>query len=73
MDWVRDYIVWLRSRGGTAIEPTAAAQSGWMEHVSEVADATLFPRADFWYVGANIPGKPQVFHLVCGRMRTVPR
>jgi cyclohexanone monooxygenase len=32
-----------------------------MEHVSEVAYSTLFPRADSWYIGANIPGKPRVF------------
>ena len=27
----------------------------------EVAEATLFPRADSWYVGANIPGKKRVY------------
>ena len=30
-------------------------------HVNEVADGTLYPRANSWYVGANIPGKPRVF------------
>ena len=25
----------------------------------ELADATLFPRANSWYLGANIPGKPR--------------
>jgi cyclohexanone monooxygenase len=61
VEWVRDCIVWLRSRGHTTIEPDAVAQSAWMEHVSDVANATLFPKADSWYVGANIPGKPRVF------------
>ena len=27
----------------------------------EVAEATLMPRADSWYVGANIPGKKRVY------------
>jgi cyclohexanone monooxygenase len=27
--------------------------------VLALADATLFPRADSWYLGANIPGKPR--------------
>jgi hypothetical protein len=27
------------------------------------AEATLFPRADSWYMGANVPGKPRVFIL----------
>jgi cyclohexanone monooxygenase len=30
-------------------------------HNQELADATLFPTADTWYMGANIPGKPRVF------------
>jgi cyclohexanone monooxygenase len=61
VEWVRDCVVWLRSRGHATIEPTEAAESAWMEHVSEVAYATLFPKADSWYIGANIPGKPRVF------------
>jgi cyclohexanone monooxygenase len=61
VEWVRDAIVWLRDRGHTTIEPTVDAQRTWMAHVSEVANATLFPKADSWYVGANIPGKPRVF------------
>ena len=27
----------------------------------ELAEATLYPRAASWYVGANIAGKPRVF------------
>ena len=26
-----------------------------------VAHKTLFPRANSWYMGANIPGKPRLF------------
>ena len=61
VEWVRDCVVWLREHGHTTIEPTVAAQDEWMGHVSDVANATLFPKADSWYVGANIPGKPRVF------------
>ncbi len=32
-----------------------------MHHNNEVADRTLYPLANSWYVGANIPGKPRVF------------
>ena len=32
-----------------------------MEHVAEVGSLTLFPLADSWYMGANVPGKPRVF------------
>ena len=32
-----------------------------MQHVEDCADITLFPAANSWYVGANVPGKPRVF------------
>ncbi len=32
-----------------------------MAHVNEVAEATIFPLANSWYLGANVPGKPRVF------------
>jgi cyclohexanone monooxygenase len=66
VEWVRDAIVWLREHGHATMEPTVEAQRAWMGHVSEVASATLFPKADSWYVGANIPGKPRVFTSYVG-------
>ena len=35
------------------------AEEAWRAQVLALADATLFPRADSWYLGANIPGKPR--------------
>jgi acetyl esterase/lipase len=32
-----------------------------VQHVNDFADITLFPRADSWYMGANVPGKARVF------------
>jgi cation diffusion facilitator CzcD-associated flavoprotein CzcO/acetyl esterase/lipase len=61
IDWIADCIGHLRERGLGTIEATAEAESGWVAHVAEVAEATLFPRANSWYIGANIPGKPRVF------------
>ena len=31
------------------------------QHVAEVGSLTLFPQANSWYMGANVPGKPRVF------------
>jgi len=45
-------------------EPQAEAQ--WVEHVNSVADQTLLPRANSWYVGANVPGKPRVLMPYAG-------
>ncbi len=61
VDWIRDCIASVRARGASTIEPTAEAEQQWGEHVKALADATLFPRTDSWYMGANIPGKPRVF------------
>ena len=32
-----------------------------MDHVNDAAAGTLFVKANSWYLGANIPGKPRVF------------
>jgi cyclohexanone monooxygenase len=61
VDWISDCIAWLRSRRLDCIEATAAAEDAWVDHVNEVAYGTLYPNANSWYMGANIPGKPRVF------------
>ncbi|MGE0298782.1 MAG: flavin-containing monooxygenase [Pseudonocardia sp.] len=66
VDWVCDVIEHLRSNGLTSIEPTRQAQDGWVDHVNAIASATLYPRANSWYMGANVPGKPRVFMPYAG-------
>jgi len=61
VDWIADAIDYLRQHGIATIEAEQSAQDAWVEHVNEVGHATLFPRANSWYVGANVPGKPRVF------------
>jgi cyclohexanone monooxygenase len=61
VDWISDCLGYVGERQLGAIEATAAAQESWVAHVNEVADTTLFPLANSWYLGANIPGKPRVF------------
>src|SRR6185369_6206429 len=36
------------------------AEAGWVRHVNDFAAITLYPRANSWYMGANVPGKPRV-------------
>jgi cation diffusion facilitator CzcD-associated flavoprotein CzcO len=61
VEWVADCIAHLRDEGIAAIEPTPEAQEAWARHAEEVGNATLYPTADSWYMGANVPGKPRVF------------
>jgi len=60
----------MRKRGLSRIEADPSAEMRWVEHVNEVADRTLYPLANSWYVGANIPGKPRVFMPYVGGFST---
>jgi cation diffusion facilitator CzcD-associated flavoprotein CzcO len=66
VDWIAGCVEHLRSVGKRSIEAMPQAQDAWVAHVNKVADATLYPRADSWYVGANIPGKTRVFMPLLG-------
>ncbi len=61
VDWIADAIDHLHKHQLDRIAPNADAESEWVDHVNAVADSTLYPLANSWYVGANIPGKPRVF------------
>jgi cyclohexanone monooxygenase len=61
VDWIADCLAHLCAHGRAAIEATAPAEQAWLAHVNEVGHATLYPRADSWYMGANVPGKPRIF------------
>jgi len=61
VEWVTDCLANLRDRQQSRIEATEAAEEAWVERVNREADQTLYPQANSWYVGANVPGKPRVF------------
>lgn len=62
-EWVIEFLAYVRDNGFRAIEPTPEAAAMWTQHMADLADATLLPMADSWYMGANIPGKPrQLLH-----------
>ena len=56
-DVVVSCLKYLRDNGYVSIESTSEADEAWAAHTHELAAATLFPKADSWYMGANIPGK----------------
>ncbi len=61
VDWIAECMGWMRANQVAALEAEQGAQEAWVAHVNEVAHRTLYPQANSWYMGANIPGKPQVF------------
>jgi len=61
VEWTAELLGYMSSHGYDTIEPTPEAEEGWVAHVNEMASYTVFPKAASWYMGANIPGKPQIF------------
>jgi len=61
VDWISDCIGYLREHEVSTIEASVEAEDRWLDHVNEVASMTLYPLANSWYIGANVPGKPRVF------------
>jgi cyclohexanone monooxygenase len=61
VNWIADCIAYLDERQIGAIEATVAAEDAWVEHVNEVANTSIYPTCNSWYLGANVPGKPRVF------------
>ncbi len=59
-DWIDRAMAHARANRIQSIEPTVGAESAWTAHHREVADATLFPKSDNYYMGDNVPGKPRV-------------
>jgi cyclohexanone monooxygenase len=70
VDWIADCVAYLRAHGQDCIEATQSAEDAWVEHGNEVANKTLYPLANSWYMGVNIPGKPQVFMPYIGGVGT---
>ncbi len=61
VEWITDCIAFMRDTGLDSMEAKQDAEDKWVAHVNAVARTTLYPQANSWYMGANIPGKPQIF------------
>ena len=61
IDWIAECMNHMRSHSWSLLEATPEAEAEWVERVNTIANMTLYPTCNSWYLGANIPGKPQVF------------
>ncbi len=57
IDWITDCIDFVRAEKRSTIEPTAAAEAGWVAHHEEIAATILVSKTNSWYMGSNIAGK----------------
>jgi len=55
--WVTSTIDYLRQNNITKFSPTTHATKTYGQHVEELTNATLIPKVDSFWTGANIPGK----------------
>jgi cation diffusion facilitator CzcD-associated flavoprotein CzcO len=61
VDWIADAIGYLGAHGITALEATRPAAADWTDECTHRAADGLMLRANSWYLGANVAGKPRVF------------
>ena len=66
VDWLTACIQYMRAEGLVRIEAEEKAEIEWTEQVQRMANSTLLPHANSWYIGANIPGKPRVYMVYIG-------
>jgi cation diffusion facilitator CzcD-associated flavoprotein CzcO/acetyl esterase/lipase len=52
--------------GATTIETNEQAEREWHAEVEGILNLTLLPRANSWYMGANVPGKPRATFVFAG-------
>jgi len=60
-EFIARMIDWSQQGALQQIAAAPAAEDEWVEVVNMRSEATLFPRCNSWYLGANVPGKPRVF------------
>ena len=61
VDWIARCLRHMQDHQLQVARADARDEEQWVAHVNEVASRTLFPTANSWYMGANIPGKPRAF------------
>ena len=67
VEWIASSIAAVEADGSAGVlEASAAAEQGWTEKCKQIADDTLFPQAESWIFGANIPGKTNTVMFFMG-------
>ena len=73
VDWTTAFISHMTENQFEWAEPTLDAEDRWVNNVNRLASQTLYPLADSWYLGANVPGKPRVFMPYVGGVQSYRR
>lgn len=66
VEWISDMIKYAEDNGVATIDPKPEAEEEWLETCRTIANMTLFPKAESWIFGANIPGKENSVRFYMG-------
>ena len=66
VEWITGLIDHMDEHGLRTVEADANAEAEWMQHVYNIAAHTLMIKANSWYLGSNVPGKPRIFMPFAG-------
>lgn len=68
--WLQRAIAWARENGVPFLEATPESETWWREETERAGKATVMytegKKAKAWFLGDNIPGKPEEFQVYMG-------
>jgi cyclohexanone monooxygenase len=69
VEWTAALLDYAATESIEVVEANGDAEDAWVDHVNELANATLYPTANSWYLAPEVPGKPRVFMPYPGGLR----
>jgi cyclohexanone monooxygenase len=70
VEWIADLLAHMRKTGQVRVEAEEAAETEWVKYNYDIAKDSLVMKANSWYLGANVSGKPRVFMPYAGGFAT---
>jgi cation diffusion facilitator CzcD-associated flavoprotein CzcO len=70
VEWISDAIKYANANGIKSIEPELAVEQAWTASCREMMYGTLFPKAESWIFGGNVPGKESTVYFYVGGLKT---
>ncbi len=69
VEWISDVIQYAQEHKIEAIEAPESEEKKWTQLCADIAAQTLFPKAESWIFGANIPGKKNTVYFYMGGLK----
>jgi len=66
VEWIADLLDHMRGSELAEVEANVDAEVEWVKYTYDLAKDSLLMKANSWFLGANVPGKPRVFMPFAG-------